>query len=487
MGNSATDNAVHFDPAIDTSENDISKYLEGTDRSLYDFIDDETDFYKVDEGLTEDIVIKISEEKNDPDWMREFRLKSLKLYNEAKVPNWGPPIDGLNMDNIVTYVRPNTDMKGSWDEVPTEIKSAFDKLGIPKAEHEFLAGVGAQYDSELVYHNLQDSVAKQGVVYLDMESALNGEYADMVKEYFMKLVPPTDHKFAALHGAVWSGGSFVYVPKGVKLDIPLQSYFRLNAKGAGQFEHTLIIVDEGADLHFIEGCSAPKWNVANLHAGCVELYVKKNARLRYSTIENWSKNMYNLNTKRALVEEGARMEWVSGSFGSHVSYLYPTTILKGKGADCEYTGITFSGKGQDLDTGCRMVHIGEDTSSLVTTKSLSKDGGIGTFRSAVEIMPTANNAKSSVDCASLMLDDFSRTDTIPEIDVRTNNCDIGHEAKIGSISDEAVFYLMSRGISEAEARAMIVSGFANPISKELPLEYAAEMNNLIKLEMEGSM
>ncbi len=487
MSEAVKDSAVHFDPAIDTSTDDINTYLEGVDRSIYDFRDEETDFYKVDEGLTEDIVNQISKEKNDPEWMREFRLKSLEIYNKSVVPDWGPPIDGLNMDNIVTYVRPKTKMADSWEEVPEEIKSAFDKLGIPKAEHEFLAGVGAQYDSELVYHNLQDFVAKQGVVYSDLESALTNEYADMVKEYFMKLVPPTDHKFAALHGAVWSGGSFVYVPKGVKVEIPLQSYFRLNAKGAGQFEHTLIIVDEGADLHFIEGCSAPKWNVANLHAGCVELYVKKNARLRYSTIENWSKNMYNLNTKRALVEEGGRMEWVSGSFGSHVSYLYPTTILKGKGADCEYTGITFSGKGQDLDTGCRMVHIGEETSSLVTTKSLSKDGGIGTFRSAVEILPAAKNAKSSVDCQSLMLDDISRSDTIPEMDVRTNNCDIGHEAKIGRISDEAVFYLMSRGIPEAEARAMIVSGFANPISKELPLEYAAEMNNLIKMEMEGSM
>ena len=479
--------AVNFDPAIDTSRDDINAYLEGTDRSLYDFRDEETGFYKVDEGLTPEIVETISKEKHDPEWMREFRLHSLEIYNRLRVPNWGPPIDGLDMKKIVTYVRPNTDMKATWDDVPEEIKSAFDKLGIPQAEHEYLAGVGAQYDSELVYHNLQDYVARQGVVYTDMESALTGEYADMVKEYFMKLVPPTDHKFAALHGAVWSGGSFVYIPKGVKVSIPLQSYFRLNAKGAGQFEHTLIIVDEGADLHFIEGCSAPKWNVANLHAGCVELYVKKNARLRYSTIENWAKNMYKLNTKRALVEEGGRMEWVSGSFGSHVSYLYPTTILKGRGADVEYTGITFAGKGQNLDTGCRMVHIGEDTSSLVTTKSLSKDGGISTFRSSVQIQPKAKRAKSSVDCQSLMLDNRSRSDTIPEMDVRTSDADVGHEAKIGRISDEAVFYLMSRGIPEAEARAMIVSGFANPVSKELPLEYAAEMNNLIRLEMEGSM
>ncbi len=487
MSESVANSGVHFDPAIDNSKDDINAYLEGTDRSMYDFRNEETDFYKVQSGLTREIIDQISEEKNDPEWMHEFRLKSLDLYNKMQVPNWGPPIDGLNMDDIVTYVRPNTKMQGSWEEVPEEIKSAFDKLGIPKAEHEFLAGVGAQYDSELVYHNLQDFVGKQGVVYSDLESALHNEYADMVREYFMKLVPPTDHKFAALHGAVWSGGSFVYVPKGVHVDMPLQSYFRLNAKGAGQFEHTLIIVDEGADLHFIEGCSAPKWNVANLHAGCVELFVKKGARLRYSTIENWSKNMYNLNTKRALVEEGGRMEWVSGSFGSHVSYLYPTTILKGNDSDVEYTGITFSGKGQNLDTGCRMVHIGENTSSLVTTKSLSKDGGIGTFRSAIEVMPTAKSSKSSVDCQTLMLDDISRSDTVPVMDIKTNNCDIGHEAKIGRISDEAVFYLMSRGIPENEARAMIVSGFANPISKELPLEYAAEMNNLIKLEMEGSM
>ncbi len=465
----------------------IQSYLEEMEGNIYDFRDEEKDSYRVDEGLTEEIVCRISEEKHDPDWMREFRLKSLEIFRKIPVPAWGPSIDGLDIDNIVTYVRPGTDMKASWEDVPEEIRTTFDKLGIPKAEHEYLAGVGAQYDSELVYHNVKDFVAKQGVVYTDMESALTGEYADMVHEHFMKLVPPTDHKFAALHGAVWSGGSFVYVPKGVKVDIPLQSYFRLNAKGAGQFEHTLIIVDEGADLHFIEGCSAPKWNVANLHAGCVELFVRKGARLRYSTIENWSKNMYNLNTKRALVEEGARMEWVSGSFGSHVSYLYPTTILRGAHSDCEYTGITFAGKGQNLDTGCRMVHLGESSSSLVTTKSLSKDGGINTFRSAVEVRNSAKNARSSVDCSSLMLDSISRSDTIPEMDIRTKDCDIGHEAKIGRISDETVFYLMSRGIPEEEARAMIVAGFADPVSKELPLEYAAEMNNLIRLEMEGSI
>ena len=455
------------------------------DRSLYDFKDDETGFYRMEEGLTADIVEQISEEKHDPKWMHDFRLKSLQIYNELKVPNWGPPIDGLNMDKITNYVRPNTSMKGDWNQVPDEIKNTFEKLGIPQAERESLAGVGAQYDSELVYHNVRKEVAEQGVVYTDMESALTGEYADLVEQTFMHLVPPTDHKFAALHGAVWSGGSFVYVPKGVKVEIPLQSYFRLNAKGAGQFEHTLIIVDEGADLHFIEGCSAPKWNVANLHAGCVELYVRKGARLRYSTIENWSKNMYNLNTKRALVEEDGKMEWVSGSFGSHVSYLYPTTILKGDNAHCEYTGITFAGEGQNLDTGAKMVHIGKNTTSYINSKSISKSGGVSTYRSSIVIEKSAKNATSSVDCASLMLDDISRSDTIPAMEIHTADATVGHEAKIGRISDEAVFYLMSRGIPEAEARAMIVSGFADSVSKELPLEYAVEMNNLIKLEMEG--
>ena len=462
-------------------------FVDDINRSVYDIKNEENDSYRIKQGLTPEIVEKISEEKHDPAWMREFRLKSLEIYNNMQVPDWGPSIDGLNMDNIATYVRANTNMKGDWKDVPEEIKDTFDRLGIPKAERESLAGVGAQYDSELVYHNVRKEVADQGVVYTDMESALTGEYADMVHEHFMKLITPQDHKFAALHGAVWSGGSFVYVPKGVNLEIPLQSYFRLNAAGAGQFEHTLIIVDEGADLHFIEGCSAPKYNVANLHAGCVELFVGKNAKLRYSTIENWSKNMYNLNTKRAIVEEGGTIEWVSGSFGSHVSYLYPMSILKGEGSRMEFTGITFAGKGQNLDTGAKVVHIGKETSSFMNTRSISKDGGISTFRSSVVVNKSAENAKSAVSCQSLMLDSKSRSDTIPVMDIRTPHADIGHEAKIGRISDEAVFYLMSRGLSEEDARAMIVSGFADNVSKELPLEYAVEMNNLIQLEMKGSI
>lgn len=462
-------------------------YVADIDRSIYDIKDDEKDAYKVNEGLTPDIVQKISEEKHDPQWMQLFRLQALQIYNEMQVPDWGPSIGGLDMEHIVTYVRPNTKMSAKWSEVPKDIKDTFERLGIPQAERKSLAGVGAQYDSELVYHNVRSEVAELGVVYTDMESALKGPYADMVRKHFMKLVTPHDHKFAALHGAVWSGGSFVYVPPGVSVEIPLQSYFRLNAPGAGQFEHTLIIVDEGAYLHFIEGCSAPKYNIANLHAGCVELFVGKNAKLRYSTIENWSKNMYNLNTKRALVEEGGTIEWVSGSFGSHVSYLYPMSILKGRGARMEFTGITFAGKGQNLDTGAKVVHSAPETTSYMNTRSISKDGGISTFRSSVVVNKEAENSKSSVSCQSLMLDDISRSDTIPAMDIRTKNADIGHEAKIGRISDEAVFYLMSRGISEEDARAMIVSGFADDVSKELPLEYAVEMNNLIRLEMKGSI
>ena len=380
-------------------------------REFYDFRyeESEKDFYRIEAGLNPEIVSKLSEEKGDPEWMKEFRLKSLEQYNKMGVStDWMPNIDGLHMEDIATYVRPKTEMSGKWEDVPDDIKDTFEKLGIPEAERKSLAGVGAQYDSELVYHNIQDEVAKQGVVYLGFEEALKSEeWGPMVKEYFMTLITPKDHKFAALHGAVWSGGSFVYVPKGVKLSFPLQSYFRLNAKGAGQFEHTLIIVDEGADLHFIEGCSAPKYNVANLHAGAVELFVKKGAHLRYSTIENWSKNMYNLNTKRAKVEEGGSIEWVSGSFGSHVGCLYPESDLVGRGAKAEFTGVTFAGSGQDLDTGAKMVHLAPDTTSVITTKSISKGGGKSTYRSAVYIAKNAENSKASVSCQSLMLDSDS--------------------------------------------------------------------------------
>ena len=462
--------------------------VEDIDRSLYDFRfdEDESDFFE--SGITPEIIKEISEEKNDPDWMREFRLRSLEIYNRTPMVKWGASIEGLDVDRIVAYIRPKTRMNTDWDSVPENIKETFERLGIPQAERESLAGVGAQYDSELVYHNVREEAAQSGVVYTDLESAMHDErYAEIIRSHFMKLVPPTDHKFAALHGAVWSGGSFVYVPKNVHLEIPLQSYFRLNARGAGQFEHTLIILEENSYLHFIEGCSAPKYYEAGLHAGCVELYVGEGASLRYSTIENWSKNMYNLNTKRALVQKNGRIEWVSGSFGSHVSYLYPMSILNGPGASAEFTGITFAGEGQDLDTGAKIVHNAPDTSSYMNTKSISKSGGKSTFRSSVVVNENAVGSKSSVNCESLMLDNISRSDTVPVIDVKTDKCDVGHEARIGRISDEAIFYLTSRGLSEEDARAMIVRGFADNVSKELPLEYAVEMNNLIGLEMHGSV
>lgn len=461
-------------------------YVDDVDRGIYDIKNKDEAAYKTKAGLTADIIRDISREKNEPAWMTEFRLKSLDIFNAKPVPTWGADLSELDMDNIVTYVRPKTDMKASWDDVPEEIKDTFDRLGIPKAERESLAGVGAQYDSEVVYHSIQESLLKQGVVYTDMETAVR-EYEDIVKAYFMKLVTPNDHKFAALHGAVWSGGSFVYVPEGVHVKFPLQSYFRLNAPGAGQFEHTLIVVEKGASLHFIEGCSAPKYDVVNLHAGCVELNVKEGARLRYSTIENWSRNMYNLNTKRSVVDKDGIMEWVSGSFGSKVSMLYPMTILKGERAKCEFTGITFAGQGQYLDTGSKVVHAAPYTTSNINSKSISKGGGHAFYRGLMRVAKNAHHCKSTVSCESLMLDNESKSDTLPIIELGNDNIDIGHEAKIGRISDEAIFYLMSRGISEGEAKAMIVRGFVEPITKELPLEYAVELNQLINLEFEGSI
>ena len=461
-------------------------FIEDMDRGIYDIKNEDKDNYKSKKGLTREVILDISEKKKDPEWMTQFRLKSLETYNKMELPTWGPSLEELDMDNIVTYVRPDTQMKGNWNEVPEEIKDTFEKLGIPQAERESLAGVGAQYDSEVVYHSIKEDLVKQGVIYTDMESAII-EYEDIIKEYFMKLVPPSDHKFVALHGAVWSGGSFVYVPEGIEVEIPLQSYFRLNSPGAGQFEHTLIIVEKNAKLHFIEGCSAPKYNVTNLHAGCVELYVKEGATLRYSTIENWSRNMLNLNTKRALVEKNGTIEWVSGSFGSKISMLYPMSILKGEGAKSEFTGITFAGKGQHLDTGTKVVHAAPYTSSTVNTKSISKGGGTAVYRGSVTVAANAHHSKSTVSCESLMLDEESRSDTIPVLDIREDEVDIGHEAKIGRISDDTIYYLMTRGISEEEAKAMIVRGFAEPIAKELPLEYAVEMNNLIKLELEGTI
>ncbi|MFR2892416.1 Fe-S cluster assembly protein SufB [Peptoniphilus grossensis] len=462
-------------------------YVEDMDRGVYDIKNKFTFRSKTEKGLTEEIVRQISKEKDEPEWMLESRLKALKIFNEKKNPDWGPDLSEVDMDKITTYIRPDADMSDDWKNVPDEIRDTFDKLGIPEAEKEaMLSGVGAQYDSEVVYHNIQKYLSDQGVIYTDFESGLK-KYPEIVKKYFSKCITPKLHKYAALHYAVWSGGSFVYVPKGVNVDIPLQSYFRLNAPGAGQFEHTLIIVEDGAYCHFIEGCSAPKYNVINLHAGAVELFVGEGATLRYSTIENWSRNMYNLNTKRAIVEKNGKIEWVSGSFGSKVSMLYPASILVGENASSEFTGISFAGEGQNLDTGAQVVHAAPHTKSTINTKSISKSGGIAIYRGLVEIKENAVGAKNSTSCESLMLDSMSRSDTIPTINIENNDIDIGHEAKIGRISDSVIFYLMSRGISEQEAKEMVVRGFAEPIAKELPMEYAVEMNNLINLELVGAI
>jgi len=462
-------------------------YVADIERGVYDIKDEMHHKFTTGKGLTEEIVRKISEKKNEPQWMLEYRLKALEVFNSKPVPTWGPDLSDLDINDIVHYLEPDAKiMSDNWDDVPDYIKSTFDRLGIPEAERQSLAGVGAQYDSEVVYHSVHKELTEQGVIYTDIETAIK-EHEDLVKQYFMKVITMHDHKFSALHGAVWSGGSFVYVPKGVKVNMPLQSYFRLNAAEAGQFEHTLIIVEEGADLHFIEGCSAPKYKKNVLHAGAVELIVKKGARMRYSTIENWSRNMYNLNTKRAIVEEDGVMEWVSGSFGSRVSMLYPMTILKGEHSRCEFTGVTFASSGQYLDTGCKIVHAAPNTSSTVHSKSISKNGGTSFYRGLLNVAANATGAKATVECESLMLDNESRSDTIPIIEINNDSVDIGHEAKIGRISDEAIFYLMSRGISKDEAKAMIVRGFVEPISKELPLEYAVELNKLIELELEGTI
>lgn len=461
--------------------------IDEMDRGIYDIKNKFEYRSKTEKGISEEIVRQISKEKNEPDWMLEKRLEALKIFNQKSNPSWGPDISEVDMDKVTTYIRPKADMSDNWKEVPEDIRNTFDKLGIPEAEKEsLLSGVGAQYDSEVVYHSIQKHLLEQGVIYTDFESAVK-KYPEIIKEYFGTCIRPTLHKYAALHYAVWSGGSFVYVPKGVKVDIPLQSYFRLNAPGAGQFEHTLIIIEEDSYCHFIEGCSAPKYNVLNLHAGAVELFVKKNATLRYSTIENWSRNMYNLNTKRAIVEENGLIQWISGSFGSKVSMLYPCSVLKGERASSEYTGISFAGPGQNIDTGAQAIHLAPHTTSTVNSKSISKGGGIAVYRGLVKISEKAKDSKSSVSCESLMLDSKSRSDTIPVIDIKTKNVDFGHEAKIGRISDEVIFYLMSRGISEVEAKAMVVRGFAEPVAKELPMEYAVEMNNLINLELEGAI
>lgn len=461
-------------------------YIQDIESDIYDIKDKVKVRFKTDEGITEDIVRTISKQKDEPQWMLDFRLKALKIFNQKPLPKWGPNLEELDMKKIITYVASSLKAENSWDKVPKDIKNTFERLGIPQAERKSLAGVSAQYDSETVYRHVQDTLLEKGIIYTDMETAVK-EHETIVRDHFMKLVPLGDNKFSALHGAFWSGGSFIYVPAGAKLDMPLQSYFRVNAAGSGQFEHTIIIVEEGAQLHYIEGCSAPNYHVSNLHVGCVEVYVRDSAKLRYSIIENWSKNMYNLNTKRAIIGKDGVLEWVAGAFGSQVAMTYPMTILKGERAKIEYTGITLASKGQHLDTGAKVVHAAPYTTSSVHAKSISKSGGYAHYRSLLRVNKSAHHCKAVANCESLMLDNESKSDTLPILELKNDNVDIGHEAKIGRISDETIFYLMSRGISESEAKAMIVRGFLEPITKELPLMYASKLNEIINLELKGTI
>lgn len=455
-------------------------------RGIYDKIDDIKIKKQTEKGITEKVVREISKEKKEPKWMLDLRLKALKRFFEMENPIWGPNLTEVDITNITAYVKPDINKTASWDDVPENIKETFEKLGIIDAEKKYLAGVTAQIDSEEIYHNVEKNITSKGVIYMDISEAVL-KHEKLVKKYFAKLINENLHKYSALHLAVWSGGSFIYVPAGVKLDIPVQSYYRLNAKGAGQFEHTLIVLEKDASLHFIEGCSAPKYNELNVHAGSVEIFVGENSKIRFSTIENWSKNMYNLNTKRAILEKNAEIEWISGSFGSKVTMLYPTTILKGDNSKSEFTGITFAGEDQEIDNGSSNIHLGKNTSSNVNTKSITIKNGKSITRNYVYVGKEAENAKSNSDCESLMLNEGSITDTIPVINSKRGDSQIGHEAKIGKIGDEKIFYLMSRGLTEEDAKTMIVRGFAEPISKELPIEYALEMNRLIGLELEGTM
>ncbi|AKI97100.1 Fe-S cluster assembly protein SufB [Kosmotoga pacifica] len=456
------------------------------DESRFDFKNKVDYAYKSAPGLNEEIIREISKNKAEPKWMLKKRLEALKIFQSMPEPDFGVDRSQLNIDKIVPYIRPNAGKEASWEEVPEEIKETFERLGIPEAERKALAGVGAQYDSEVVYQHIRKELEDLGVIFLDMETAVK-KYPDLVKKYFMKLVPASDHKYAALHGAIWSGGSFVYIPENVKVPLPLQAYFRMNLAGMGQFEHTLIIADRGSELHFIEGCSAPRYNVHNLHAGMVEIFVMEGAKVRYSTIQNWSKNTFNLNTKRAVVEADGVMEWVSGSLGSMKTMLYPATILKGRGSKANHLAVTYAGVGQVMDTGSKVIHLAPDTSSTVDARSISIGGGWAFYRGLLYISERAKNAKSSVECSALMLDNESKSDTVPIIDVRTEQADIGHEARIGRISEDQIFYLMTRGLTEVEAKAMIVRGFMEPIARELPIEYAVELNRLINLEIESSI
>jgi Fe-S cluster assembly protein SufB len=444
-------------------------------------------FFKSGRGISHEVVEAIAEHKNEPDWMRKTRHQALDYFLARPMPNWGGDLSGIDFDNIYYYIKPTEKQVDRWEDLPADILDTWDKLGIPAAEKEKLvAGVGAQYESEVVYHSLQKKLTDQGVLFLDMDSGLR-EHEELVKQYFGTIIPSNDNKFAALNTAVWSGGSFIYVPPGVKIDLPLQAYFRINAENMGQFERTMILVDEGAYVHYVEGCTAPIYSSDSLHSAVVEIVVKKGGRCRYTTIQNWSNNVYNLVTKRAVAYEGATMEWVDGNLGSKLTMKYPAIWLLGDRAHGEVLSIAFAGAGQHQDAGGKCVHVGKNTTSVITSKSISKNGGRAGYRGLLQVDKNAVGSKSKVVCDALILDEDSRSDTYPYIQIDCNDVDIGHEATVSKIGEEQLFYLMSRGLSEAEASAMIVSGFVEPITKELPLEYAVEMNRLIQLQMEGSV
>ncbi len=441
---------------------------------------------KAEKGLTEDVVRQLSAAKNEPHWMLAYRLKALETFRKMPMPVWGADLSGIDFDDIYYYSKPSEESFSSWDDVPEEIRKTYDRLGIPEAEKKFLAGVGAQYDSEMVYHNLQKNLEDKGVIFCSPEDAVQ-KYPEIVKKYFGTIIPHTDNKFAALNTAVWSGGSFVYVPKGVHVDIPLQAYFRVNTKSFGQFERTLIVVDEDAFVHYIEGCTAPVFTKDSLHSAVVEIVALPGARVRYSTIQNWSNNMYNLVTKRAFAWDRATVEWVDGNIGSKVTMKYPAVFLMGKGAHGEVMSIAFANKGQEQDTGTKIMHLADDTSSVVTAKSISKAGGISSYRGMIKAAPGLRNIRSKVECDALLLDADAKTNTFPVMDIQSDDVSIEHEASVSKISEDQLLYLMSRGIDEAEASMMIVNGFIDPLVKQLPMEYAVELNRLIELEMEGSI
>jgi len=460
--------------------------LEGIGEYKYGFHDPETYVFKSGRGLNREIVERISSMKGEPQWMLEFRLKALEHFLQRPMPTWGPDISQLDLDNIFYYVKPMEAGGRTWEDVPDTIKNTFDKLGIPEAERKFLAGVGAQYESEMVYHKIQEHLEKQGVIFLSIEDGLR-QHPDLFREYFSTVIPIEDNKFAALNSAVWSGGSFIYIPKGVKVDLPLQAYFRLNVANIGQFERTLIIADEGAQVHYVEGCTAPIYTTDSFHSGVIEIVVKKGARVRYTTIQNWSTNVYNLVTQRALVYEGATMEWVDANLGSKLTMKYPSCYLLGPGAHGEILSMAFAGKGQHQDAGGKVIHVAPHTSSKVTSKSISMGGGRASYRGLLKVHKDAEDSRSNVVCDALLLDDKSRSDTYPYIEIDAEDVTIGHEASVSKIGEEQLFYLMSRGLSNEEATTMIVSGFIEPLVKELPMEYAIEMNRLIQLQMEGSI